>query len=314
MAAVDAKLSQALAGNDRKIVVLDDDPTGVQTVHDVFVYTDWSKESIGQGFDDANPIFFILTNSRGFTAEQSRRMHIDIATQVAVVSREKHKDFIIISRGDSTLRGHYPLETETLRQTVEQCTGRRIDAEVLFPFFLEGGRYTIGNVHYVADGDRLVPAGQTEFARDKTFGFLSSNLTEWIEEKSGGAFKAGSVTCITLEELRACDYDGICRKLAGVSGFNKVVVNAIDYGDVKVFTTALMQAIAMGRNFMFRTAAAFTKVIGGVSDKPCLTHDELINPSNRNGGIIIVGSHVKKTSEQLETLREAPSRPRSGAL
>ena len=31
---------------DHKLVVLDDDPTGVQTVHDVYVYTDWSMESI----------------------------------------------------------------------------------------------------------------------------------------------------------------------------------------------------------------------------------------------------------------------------
>ena len=63
--AVDLELQNALRDSRHKIVVLDDDPTGVQTVHGVYVYTDWSKDSIKRGFEDENSIFFILTNSRG---------------------------------------------------------------------------------------------------------------------------------------------------------------------------------------------------------------------------------------------------------
>ena len=37
---VERLLEQEFRKSDRKIVVLDDDPTGVQTVHDVSVYTD----------------------------------------------------------------------------------------------------------------------------------------------------------------------------------------------------------------------------------------------------------------------------------
>ena len=86
--------------------------------------------------------------------------------------------------------------------------------------------------------------------------------------------------------------------------FRKVVVNAVDYVDVKVFAIAMMRAMKAGKNFLFRTAAAWTKVIGGVADKPLLGRDELIVKGNTNGGLIIIGSHVKKTTEQFEKLRE----------
>ena len=36
---VEKLLQEELAKSEKKIVVLDDDPTGVQTVHDVSVYT-----------------------------------------------------------------------------------------------------------------------------------------------------------------------------------------------------------------------------------------------------------------------------------
>lgn len=300
---VDSKLTAALKNSRHKIVVLDDDPTGVQTVHGVHVYTDWSRDSIRQGFEEENSIFFILTNSRGFTREKTEEVHKEIAENIVSVAKEKDTKFIVISRGDSTLRGHYPLETQTLKDTIEAQTKEKMDGEVILPFFLEGGRYTIGNVHYVSDKDTLVPAGQTEFASDRTFGYKSSHLGEWVEEKSNGQYTKESITYISLEELRACDYTGIHDKLMKVRDFNKVVVNAVDYYDVKVFVTALMQAMADGKNFLFRSAAALTKVIGGVSDKPLLTRSELVNTKNKNGGIIIVGSHVKKTTAQLENLK-----------
>jgi uncharacterized protein YgbK (DUF1537 family) len=153
-------------------------------------------------------------------------------------------------------------------------------------------------------GDQLVPAGQTEFARDKTFGYRSSDLREWIEEKTRGVYPAGSATCISLNELRACDYTGIAAKLMGVERFNKVVVNAIDYADVAVFVIALAEVINRGKEFLFRSAAALTKVIGGIPDKPLLTREELVDVKNQNGGLIVVGSHVRRTTEQLEELKK----------
>ncbi|MEM1483614.1 four-carbon acid sugar kinase family protein [Oscillospiraceae bacterium PP1C4] len=296
-------LSSELAKLNRKIVVLDDDPTGIQTVHGVSVYTDWKPETVEAGFREENRIFFILTNSRGFTVEQTAAAHNDIACNIALAAKKTGMDFLVISRGDSTLRGHYPLETEILREVLETQTGKQFDGEIIFPFFKEGGRFTIDNIHYVKEGDRLIPAGQTEFARDKSFGYKSSDLPQWCEEKTQSAYKAGDVTCISLEDLRSLETEKIAEQLKTVSNFGKVIVNAVDYCDVEVFSIAFVQAVLSGKEFLFRSAAAVTKVLGGISDKPLLTKEELVEPGNTNGGIVLVGSHVSKTTVQMEELR-----------
>lgn len=302
-AKVDAALNEEREAFDRKIIVLDDDPTGVQTVNGIHVYTDWTEESIAAGFAEENRMFFILTNSRAFQTAQTEAEHRTIAARVAAEARRTGKEFMLISRSDSTLRGHYPLETVTLARTLEE-SGEHIDGEVLMPFFKEGGRFTIGDVHYVQEGAELTPAGDTEFARDKTFGYTSSDMKEYIEEKTQGAFRAADVVSISLDDLRAMRVDVIIKQLMAVTDFRKVIVNAVDYVDVKVFAIAMIRAMKAGKHFLFRTAAAWTKVIGGVTDKPLLRRDELVVPGNANGGLIIIGSHVKKTTEQFEKLRE----------
>ena len=302
-AKVDTALNEEREAFDRKIIVLDDDPTGVQTVNGIHVYTDWTEESIAAGFAEENRMFFILTNSRAFQTAQTEEEHRTIAARVAAEARQTGKEFMLISRSDSTLRGHYPLETVTLARTLEE-SGERIDGEVLMPFFKEGGRFTIGDVHYVQEGAELTPAGDTEFARDKTFGYTSSDMKEYIEEKTQGAFRAADVVSISLDDLRAVHVDAITEQIMAVTDFRKLIVNAVDYVDVKVFAIAMMRAMKAGKNFLFRTAAAWTKVIGGVTDKPLLRRDELVVAGNANGGLIIIGSHVKKTTEQFEKLRE----------
>ena len=301
---VDRLLDDALSCLNKKIIVLDDDPTGVQTVHDISVFTDWSVESIEQGFNEKQSMFFILTNSRGFTAEETAKAHQEMAENIQAVAAKLNREFMIISRGDSTLRGHYPLETNVLKETIESTSEMKIDGEVILPFFKEGGRLTINNIHYVQNGEELVPAGETEFAKDRTFGYTKSHLGEWIEEKSNGEFSAENTLYLSLEQLRSLDIEKITEQLLNVSDFNKVVVNAVDELDVKVFTIALVQAMNAGRNFLFRSAAALPKVIGGVTDKPLLTREELVGEETGNGGLIIVGSHVKKTTEQLNELKK----------
>ena len=207
----------------QKIVILDDDPTGVQTVNDVFVYTDWSVETFKRGLTEPKKLFFILTNSRGLTVPETRAVHTEIAHNLAQASRETGVEFILISRSDSTLRGHYPLETEVLRNVLEEELGCYFNGEILFPFFLEGGRFTMNNVHYVKDGDTLIPAGQTEFAKDKTFGYTNSNLRYYVEEKTKGEYKAEDVICITLQDLRGGEIDKIANQLLAAHSFNKII-------------------------------------------------------------------------------------------
>lgn len=293
------QLQQALAKLGRKIVVLDDDPTGIQTVHGVQVFTDWSVKSLCEGLLSDDPLFFVLTNSRSLTESETLAVHQELARNLVQAHLQTGQEYVVLSRGDSTLRGHYPLETETLRLGLQ----RKFDGEILIPFFLEGGRYTLNDIQYVRDHDTLVPAGNTEFALDKTFGYASSNLACWIEEKSKAKYCAKDVIPISLEELRDGDVERITQKLTSVTDFGKIIVNAIDYSDLEVFTLALCQALFEGKEYLFRCAASFVKVIGGIESRPFLTADELVGDS-LHGGILLVGSHVKKTTLQLEYLRK----------
>ena len=295
-------LAQAMENFNRKIVVLDDDPTGVQTVHDVSVYTDWEVDTIRQGFEEWSPMFFILTNSRSFSEEKTRQVHHQIAVNVSRIAKETGKNFMIISRGDSTLRGHFPLETKVLADTLQQEAGIIIDGEVVCPFFPEGGRYTIDNIHYVKDQDSLVPAGKTEFAKDKTFGFAASDLRAYVEEKTEGGYRAEDCITVSLEELNALNVQGIKGKLMSAKDGAKIIVNAVCYADLKVFCAAMVLAMKDGKHFLARSAAALPKILGRVSDQPLLTKAELVG-ATPNGGIVLVGSHVKKTTDQLHALQ-----------
>lgn len=300
---VDLLLNKGLKLLNRKIVALDDDPTGVQTVHNVSVYTDWMEESVLRGFTEENSLFFILTNSRSFSKDKTISEHRILAKNIVKASKSTGKEFVIISRSDSTLRGHYPMETQVLKQEIETFTNIRYDGEIIFPFFKEGGRFTIDNIHYVKENDVLVPAAQTEFANDKTFGYTSSHMGEWCEEKNQGAYKASDMVYISLEKIRALDIEYICKQLIQVKDFNKVIVNAVDYVDVKIFMIAFIKALSERKEFIFRSAAAVTKVLGGIADKPLLSRNELIGKDHKNGGIVLIGSHVMKTTRQLEELR-----------
>lgn len=301
---IDLILKKQLKRLKRKIIVLDDDPTGIQTVHGVSVYTDWTKESIRSGFQEKNSMFFILTNSRGLTEPETILIHNEIAENIAIVAKETKKEFILISRGDSTLRGHYPIETMTLKDTIEKYSELNFEGEVIVPFFKEGGRFTMDNVHYVKYGSELIPSGSTEFAKDKTFGYKSSHLGEWCEEKTSGKYDAENSIYITIEDLRNLQYEKIIESLSSVQNFNKIIVNAVDYIDIKIFTICIISAILSGKEFLFRSAAALPKIIGGISDVPLLKKDDVILNKDAKGGVILVGSHVEKTTEQLKYLRD----------
>ncbi len=326
----EALYQKALQSFDKKVIVLDDDPTGVQTVHDVSVYTDWEEDSIRQGFLEENRMFFILTNSRSFTEEETREVHRQIAGRILKISKETGKDFFLISRSDSTLRGHYPLETDVLSAVCasgsaqeaepQNASSDGFDGEIICPFFPEGGRFTFGNVHYVKEGEWLVPAGDTEFARDKTFGYHASCLDEYVEEKTGGRVKREDCMTISLEMLSSMDVRGITHLLTEAEGRTRILVNAVTYSDLKVFAAALMEAMAEGKTFIARTAAAFTRVMGGVDEIPLLKASGITDPMPpeekeaektgqtgvfRRGGMVLVGSHVMKTTRQLEALKKS---------
>lgn len=299
------ELKRRLCDSQSKIIVLDDDPTGTQTVHGVPVYTDWGLPQIEALFAEPSQLCFILTNTRALIAEAATKANQEIAERVCQVSKQTGVPFCIIHRGDSTLRGHYPLEGEVVRSVLESQLGP-LDGEIIVPCFFEGGRYTWQDTHYVEVAGQLVPAATTEFAKDNTFGYHSSNLTDWVEEKTAGLIKAEAVGSISLGLLRSEGANGVAKMLSQVAGFRRIVVNAVDYSDLLVFTLGLLRAEALGKRFLIRSAASFVKVRGGIGDQPLLDRPQLTSP-NGHGGLVIVGSHVDKTNRQLQAAFKLPN-------
>ena len=166
-----------------QLVVLDDDPTGIQTVHGCLLMTKWDEESVRQGFQDAQPFFYILTNTRAMTREEAGRVTREAMEMVVRVNRDFGYRLIVVSRSDSCLRGHFPLETDVMRQVLSE-NGLPVYPKTPFcPAFIEAGRFTIDGVHYMHDGQRLVPVSETEFARDNVFAYHTSVLRDYIKEK-----------------------------------------------------------------------------------------------------------------------------------
>jgi uncharacterized protein YgbK (DUF1537 family) len=297
-----AEIQAAVKASRRKVVVLDDDPTGTQTVHDVPVLTEWSVEALAAELANELPAFYILTNSRSLPPAGAEALNAEIGRNLVAAARRAGQPCAVISRSDSTLRGHFPGEVAALAGALQQDFA----AWLLIPFFLEGGRYTVDDIHYVAEGDRLVPAGETEFARDAAFGYWASNLRRWVEEKTGGRVAAGAVLSISIDELRRSGPQRVAERLARCAPGTIGVVNAASMRDIQVFTRGLLEAEALGRRFLCRTAASFVQVRAGLTARPLLTPAEF-DRVRSTGGLILVGSYVPRTTTQVEALaRQLP--------
>jgi uncharacterized protein YgbK (DUF1537 family) len=288
----------AVAAAGRKIIVLDDDPTGTQTVHDVPVLTTWDADALRAEFDNEDACFYILTNSRSLAPDAAAALNREIALNLSAAAADARKPFDVVSRSDSTLRGHFPLETGVLAEILGP-----FDAVILCPFFEAGGRFTINDVHYVAESETLTPAAETAFARDAAFGYHSSNLREWVAEKSGGAVTSQSVRSISLDDIRRGGPDAVRERLLQFSARQVCVVNAACQRDLEVFVQGLLAAEKQGRRFLFRTAASFVAARLGLAPRPLLAAADL--RTSAGGGLTVVGSYVPKTTEQLGRLLDA---------
>ncbi|XP_052181306.1 uncharacterized protein LOC127794335 [Diospyros lotus] len=284
--------------SSKTLVVLDDDPTGTQTVHDIDVLTEWNVESLIEQFKKRPKCFFILTNSRSLSSDKAIALIEDICRNLCAAAKSVvSADFTVVLRGDSTLRGHFPEEADAAVSILGE-----MDAWIICPFFLQGGRYTIEDVHYVADSERLVPAGDTEFAKDAAFGYKSSNLREWVEEKTRGRIQASSVTSISIRLLRKGGPRAVCEHLCSLQKGSTCIVNAASDRDMAVFAAGMIQAELKGKRFLCRTAASFVSArIGIIPKAPILPKDLGIHQDR--GGLIVVGSYVPKTTKQVEELK-----------
>jgi len=318
---LDQHLRREISASRRVVVALDDDPTGVQTVHDVPVLTVWDRESLaaeltpiarGDGPPIPQPLFFILTNSRGLTESEATRLNEAITREVAAARDAVNSaisdpalwvDISLASRSDSTLRGHFPAETDAIARALGG-----VDGVLLVPAFFEGGRFTFDDTHYVRDGDRLIPASETEFARDVTFGFSHSDLRDWVAEKTNGRVQAADVESLSLAEIRGKGPECVAERLREAKDGRVFVVNAACYADLAVVALGVVKAEGTGKRFVYRTAASFVRARAGITARPLLTRADLLGQHVPPylPGLVVVGSHVRRSGEQLARLLDQP--------
>lgn len=294
-------IQQQLAAGQRSLIVLDDDPTGTQTVYDLPVLTEWTVATLRAELALGTPTFYLLTNSRSLPLPAAQELNAEIGRNLLAAAQATGRDFAVVSRSDSTLRGHYPGETDALTAAL----GQQVDATLIIPFFLEGGRFTINDVHYVAEGDQLVPAAATPFARDAAFGYHNSDLRAWVEEKTAGRVAAAAVASITIDDVRLGGPDAVAQKLLNLPTGSVCIVNCAGTRDMEVFVSGLLKAEAAGRHFLYRTAATFVQVRAGLAPRAPLTATDLNLPTT-GGGLIVVGSYVPKSTTQLNALLTQP--------
>jgi uncharacterized protein YgbK (DUF1537 family) len=279
---------------EKTIVVFDDDPTGTQTCHDVVVLTSWHVSLIAEELLKKPSILFILTNSRSVPENEAVQLTQEIGRNLKEASRKTRRAVVAISRSDSTLRGHFPAEVDALASALDIDDAVRI----ILPAFIEGGRYTIDDVHYIVEQGDLVPVSETPFARDKVFGYAHANLKEWVEEKTRGRIKASEVKSVSLHDLRIGGPDVVAGKLKVCQAGEICIVNACSYKDLEVFTMGLLRTEKSGKKFLYRSSATCVSIRAGIAPgKIFKPSKEQLN--NSKGVLVMVGSYVPKTTSQL---------------
>ena len=286
------------------VVALDDDPTGTQTVRDVPVLTRWSADALGGMLDGADPLVFLLTNSRSLPGDAAVELARSIGQTLRAASADARRGWAVISRSDSTLRGHYPAEVDALAGALGIPEAR----VVLAPFFGDGGRVTLDGVHYLRRDDRLVPAAETEFARDPVFGYRSSDLRDWVAERVAAVphSRPRPVAVLTLDRIRMGGPDAVRDALLELPPFGVLAVDAAVERDIEVVALGALMAERQGLPVVGRTAASYVRARAGRRPVEPLAVDEV-----RSGrpGLVVVGSHVPMTTTQLERLTADPPCP-----
>lgn len=283
-------------------IVLDDDPTGTQSVADLPVLTQWEIADFDWALDTGAPAIYVLTNSRSFDAETAARINREVVTAAVAAARARGIRPVFTSRGDSTLRGHFPLEPDVIAATLADLGEPAVDGVVLVPAFPDAGRVTIGGVHGMATDGGFTPIGETEFAGDSTFGYRSSRLADWVEEKSDGRIAAAQVVELTLDTIRA-GAECIAEALSSAAPGTVFAADVVVEDDMRQLALGLELAEASGRSFVYRVGPPFVRArIGQAPRSPLEIDDRDAASATSRGGLIVVGSHVGLTSRQLADL------------
>ncbi len=290
-----------------KFVVIDDDPTGSQTVDDCLLLLKWDCSTLIKGFESKSNLFFILANTRSLSENDAKLTIEEICKNLKTViaSQVYEEEIIYISRGDSTLRGHNFLEPHALNS----CLGP-FDATFHIPAFIEGKRLTINGSHFV---DKT-PINQTIFAKDKIFGYETSNIKNLLFQKSKSQINFEDIHNLLLSDIEILndqENNIVFKTLKNLKNNKHVIVDIENYSQLKKISLVIKK-LTKQKKFLFRTAASF---ISSISEKKSISKGDTFfsNLRIRNKeksflpGLIIVGSYVELSTIQLKNLLEISS-------
>ena len=284
--------------------MLDDDPTGSQTVHGVSVVFDLDPRQYARALADPGSTGFVLTNSRSLPEADAETLTGRVGRDLAELEQRLGGPISIVSRSDSTLRGHLVAEVRALHRARRQVTGRGYDGVLFVPAYLEAGRVTAGDTHWALVHGQRVPVGRTEFAADPVFGYTASDLRDYLVEKTAGRVRRDEVHSLSLDDIRSGGPARVTQLLAGVDSGRFVVVNATEYADLEIVVLGVLEAQAAGQTFLHRSGPSFVRALAGIAPHPPLTSEQIWPCGRPDGhGLVVVGSHVGLTNRQIAALR-----------
>jgi uncharacterized protein YgbK (DUF1537 family) len=273
-------------------VVLDDDPTGVQTLAGIRVLLSWDADRVGAALA-SRPSVHLITNTRALSATSVRAF----VAEAARVALEGAPDATVVLRGDSTLRGHVLEEYLGVRDVVAPSGWPVL---LLVPALPSAGRVTIDGVHLFERDGRRTPLHETEYADDGVFAYTSARLLEWAEERSAGLFARTAGRELHLDVLRSRGPAAVSEALLAFRGSGHPAVLAPDAEtgrDLEIIAEGYRAARAHGGSVIVRCAPTFAGVLAGTTASGLLPR-----PPTADVVLVVCGSYVPQTTRQLSRL------------
>lgn len=276
---------------------------------DIPVLTAWSEDQVEWALTTDASAVFVVTNTRALSPAAAEDRYLEVISAFLRGAVALGRDVRFVLRSDSTLRGHYPLDVDILLHAIESTTACAVDGVVLVPAFPEAGRITVHGVHYVAEyGADYVPVGTTRFAQEPRFPYASSDLREWVAEKTRGRFPADAVLSIDLGIVRHSP-DAVAAVLLNARHGQPVVIDAAAEEDLRSIAIGLIKAEAAGKRFVYRVGPPLVRALIGQPVHAALTGDEVEEIRVRAGtaapsGLVVVGTPVPLTKRQLRVLAQ----------
>jgi len=298
----------ARGAHARILVVIDDHPSGSQSMAAIPILTAWSEDQIEWALGTGASAVYIVTNARALSPAAAEDRYLEVVSQVLEVAGRRGLDVDLVLRTDSTLRGHFPLDVDILVNAIESATAHGVDGVLMVPAFPEAGRITVNSVHYVAEWPgTFTPVGETRFGREPRFPFTSSDLREWVAERTRGRCDAASVRAITLDTVRESP-DAVAAQLINARRGEMVVADGATEADLRSIAIGFLKAEAAGKRFILRVGPPFVRAMIGQPVHPALSAEDVERIRTAAGapeartGLILVGTPNQLTKRQVRVL------------